>query len=682
MIQLITTLFVTLAAAISPRAVVPLPVSVTEMEGTCTLQQNPTLKVVCKSDCEGVDALKDYAKDELGWTLSEKGDIVITLGDRNFVKKVNADASIREDCRDAAYSLTIGKKGIDIKALAPKGAFYALQTLRQMTASGDELQCCAVYDWPRFPYRGLMIDVSRNFRDRQFIEKQIDAMALLKMDKLHLHLMDDAGWRIQIDSRPMLTKKAAWRIGGTWKQWRELGCFYSEEGSPMASGGYYTKDDVRELVAYAAERHIDIVPEFEIPGHSREVLEAYPELACVDENGERVMNSDMCPGSEYLFDFIEDVMAELVELFPSEYIHIGGDEASRTAWKKCPHCQKIMAENGLADVAQLQSWVTRKVEKIVESHGRKMVGWDEIMEGGLSDNAVVMSWRGSSHGENAIGQGHDVIMSPNTWYYLDYTQDAPIYQPEAIGGYISLAKAYSYDADIDSPHLLGVQGNAWTEYIPTAEHLEYMLYPRALAVAETGWSRKEDKNYENFKERASRFCAELKRMGYNPFDIDKEFGTRMESREPLQHLAVGKPVQILTPYAEKYRASGDVSVNDGLRGGWSYGDDRWLGFIRDMDIIIDLEEKQPLHYVGATFMAQRNNHVAVPERVEVYVSDDGENYTLASVSYSQLPADTSDMCYETLSCVVNVSARYVRFKAFRRNLPLHAWLFTDEIVVN
>ena len=340
-------------------------------------------------------------------------------------------------------------------------------------------------------------------------------MALLKMDKLHLHLMDDAGWRIQIDSRPMLTKKAAWRIGGTWKQWRELGCFYSEEGSPMASGGYYTKGDVRELVAYAAERHIDIVPEFEIPGHNREVLEAYPELACVDENGEKVMNSDMCPGSEYLFDFIEDVMAELVELFPSEYIHIGGDEASRIAWKKCPHCQKIIAENGLADVAQLQSWVTRKVEKIVESHGRKMVG-------------------------------HDVIMSPNTWYYLDYTQDAPIYQPEAIGGYISLAKAYSYDADVDSPHLLGVQGNAWTEYIPTSEHLEYMLYPRALAVAETGWSRKEDKNYENFKERASRFCAELKKMGYNPFDIDKEFGTRMESREPLQHLAVAATFPSMT----------------------------------------------------------------------------------------------------------------------------------------
>lgn len=671
-----------LLLAVSPKILVPAPANVTEGKGTCVLGETITYRV--SGEAASLETYMNSLGESFCRASGKTADLTVSVGDKNFRKLLDSfTAAPKEDCfRDAAYALTVTEKGIDIKALAPAGAFYALQSLCQMVAAGRELETCTVVDWPRLQYRGLMLDISRNFRDKKFIEKQMDAMALVKMNKLHLHLTDDAGWRIQIDSRPELAGKAAWRIGSTWKQWRELGGNYAEEGSPLASGGYLTKDDVKELVAYAAERHIDIIPEFEIPAHSGEVLAVYPELACVGHDGKRVMNSDMCPGSDALFGFIDDVIGEIVEMFPSEYIHVGGDEASRQAWKTCPNCRKIIESEGISDMAELQSWVMKRVEKIVEKYGRKMIGWDEILEGGIPEHAAVMAWRGTAQGRAAAEAGHDVVMSPNAFYYLDYTQDAPVYQPEAIGGYIPLELAYSYDADIDSPHLLGVQGNVWTEFIPTASHLEYMIYPRAFAVAETGWSLTANKNYPDFKKRVSALCAFMRKNGYSTFDIDNEFGGRPEAESPAVSIAIGKPVEILTKYADNYKAAGDVSVNDGVRGGWSYSDGRWLGFLSDIDIIIDLEEKQPVHYVGASFMAQRNNHVGVPERIEVYVSDDGKEYRKAGVTFSELPADTSEMCYETLSCVMDESARFIRFKAFRRDMPLHAWLFTDEIIVN
>lgn len=668
--------------AVSPKILVPAPANVTEGKGICVLGETVTYRI--SGDAASLEAYMNSLDAGFGRASGKTADLTVSVGDKSFRKLLDSftEAPKEDYSRDAAYALTVTEKGIDIKALAPAGAFYALQSLRQMMAAGGELETCTVVDWPRLQYRGLMLDISRNFRDKEFIKKQMDAMALVKMNKLHLHLTDDAGWRIQIDSRPELAGKAAWRVGSTWKQWRELGGNYAEEGSPLASGGYLTKDDVKELVAYAAERHIDIIPEFEIPAHSGEVLAVYPELACIGPDGKRVMNSDMCPGSDALFGFIEDVIREIVEMFPSEYIHVGGDEASRQAWKTCPHCQKIIEAESISDMAELQSWVMKRVEKIVEKHGRKMIGWDEILEGGIPEHAAVMAWRGTAQGKAAADAGHDVVMSPNAFYYLDYTQDAPVYQPEAIGGYIPLELAYSYDADIDSPHLLGVQGNVWTEFIPTASHLEYMIYPRAFAVAETGWSLTANKNYPDFRKRASALCAFMRKNGYSTFDIDNEFGGRPEAASPAVSIAIGKPVEVLTKYADNYKAAGDVSVNDGVRGSWSYSDGRWLGFLSDIDIIIDLEEKQPVHYVGASFMAQRNNHVGMPERIEVYVSDDGKEYRKAGVTFSELPADTSEMCYETLSCVMDESARFIRFKAFRRDLPLHAWLFTDEIVVN
>ena len=680
MTQLITAIL-TLLLAVSPKIIIPAPAEISEGQGEYVLPECLSYSIECRADTAGLASLEKYiVSSGIAAARQAKADIGIVIGDRKLDRRFSSE---RDYVRESAYMLEVKPDGIRIKALAPKGVFYALQSLRQMALNGKSLALCSVTDWPRLPYRGMMLDISRNFYGKEFIEKQIDAMALMKLDKLHLHLTDDAGWRIQIDSRPRLTDMAAWRIGETWSQWVESGYQYSQEGSPRASGGYLTKSDVSELVSYASERQIDIIPEFEIPGHSREVIHAYPELACIDIDGNPVLNtSDMCPGSGALLDFISDVIGELVEMFPSEYIHIGGDEASRQAWRDCPHCRKIMDEEHISSLAGLQSLMTRKVEKIVEAHGRKMLGWDEIMEGGLSDNAAVMSWRGTEHGMEAINAGHDVIMTPNAYYYLDYTQDAPIYQPGAMGGYLPLEKVYSYNADVPDAHLLGVQGNIWTEHISSPEHLEYMAYPRAFAVAETGWSQVSRKDYGDFRRRASALCAALKSRGYSPFDIDNEFGARYESTVSVQHLALGKPAKVLTPYSEKYSAAGDASVTDGLCGDWAYGDGRWLGFCSDIDIIIDLEKQCPVHYVGAAFMAQRTNYVGLPERVEIYLSDDGENFTKAATAYSELPADTAEMSYVTLPCVINGNARYVRFKAFRRDMPFHDWLFIDEIVVN
>ena len=340
-----------------------------------------------------------------------------------------------------AYILKVTPKGVSIKASGEAGVFYAQQTLRQMTANGlvKEIQCCEIKDYPRFPYRGLHVDVSRHFRSLDFLKKQIDAMAAFKMNRMHIHLTDAAGWRLQIDSYPRLTEFAAWRPQETWKEWWAGDRRYCEEGSAEASGGYYTKEQMKELVEYARSKHIEIIPEIEMPSHSEEVLAAYPELGC---SGEAYKDSDFCVGNEETFRFLEAVLAEVIDVFPSEYIHIGGDEAGKQHWKTCPKCLQRMKEEGMDSVDELQSYMIHRIEKFVNSKGRRIIGWDEILDGGLAPDATVMSWRGTEGGIKAMSMGHDVIMSPGRYCYLDHTQDAPFREPESIGGYLPLDTGY------------------------------------------------------------------------------------------------------------------------------------------------------------------------------------------------------------------------------------------------
>lgn len=585
---------------------------------------------------------------------------------------------------DESYKLSVGEKRIEITSPGEAGAFYGVQTLRQLIdgASGGELSSCEITDSPRFGYRGLHFDVSRNFRSPEFLKKQIDAMARLKLNRMHIHLTDGAGWRMEIDSFPRLTSYAAWRPQASWTDWVAGGAKYCDGPGQGAYGGYYTKDELRDIIDYAAQRHVTVIPEIEMPGHSEEVIAAYPELGC--EVGHPV--SDFCPGKEATFDFLTGVLDEVIDVFPSHYIHIGGDEAGKAAWHECPDCRRRMEREGLKSVEELQSYLIKRIEKYLNAKGRRMIGWDEILEGGVAPDATVMSWRGTAGGRQAMSEGHDVIMTPGEFCYLDYCQDAPFREPISIGGYTPLEKVYSYEPvesglpAEEAAHLLGVQGNLWSEYVFEDSHAEHMYYPRAYAIAEIGWSPA-GKDYDNFRTRALRMNERMAADGYAVFDLASEYGERHESADTLSHLAIGCPVEYTTPYSDKYKAAGPSTLTDGLQGGWTYGDRRWQGWTTDMDLTVDLGSVKPIHYVGASFMHSEGAWVQLPEEVTYSVSTDGKNFTPVATIFNDMDATYPKIMMKIYGAPVNTEGRYVRLQAKQNPRP-GAWLFTDEIVVN
>lgn len=429
-----------------------------------------------------------------------------------------------------AYELTVMPHKIEVKASSGAGFFYALQTLMQCEAN-NKIPCMRVSDSPRFAYRGMHLDVSRHFFSVDFIKKQLDMMAHYKLNRFHWHLTDGAGWRIEIKRYPRLTEFAAWRQG-KWKAWWAGNRHYCEQREADAYGGYYTQDEVREIVAYAAERHITIIPEIEMPGHSEEVLAAYPQLSC---SGKPYTNADLCIGNEETFEFLQNVLTEVMELFPSKQIHIGGDEAGKSAWKTCPKCQRRMHDEQLENVDELQSYLVHRIEKFLKANGRELVGWNEIMAGGVSKDAIVMAWTNEVEGFNAARKGNRVIMVPGAYCYFDMYQANPATQPEAIGGYINLEKVYSYNplpsdslTEEQQKNILGVQANLWTEYIPTEAHAEQMIYPRLLALSEIAWTSNEQKNWDNFKQRANAEIKILQAKGYNAFSLSDEVHIEQE----------------------------------------------------------------------------------------------------------------------------------------------------------
>lgn len=428
-----------------------------------------------------------------------------------------------EESVSGSYNLEIYPEKIIISANNDEGLFYGVQTLNQIMVScaGSALPCLKIEDYPRFPYRGMHLDVSRHFFDTEFIKKQFDVIASYKLNRFHWHLTDGAGWRIQIKEYPLLTEVAAWRPAPTWKEWWNGNRHYCRQDVPGAYGGFYTREDIKDVLEYARSKHITVIPEIEMPGHSQEVLAVYPDLSC---SGKPYKNGELCIGNENTFKFLETVLDEVISLFPSKYIHIGGDEANKEAWKKCPKCQQRMKDEGLKSVDELQSYLVHRIEKYLNSKGRELLGWDEILDGGLSPNATVMSWRGEKGGIQAVRMGHDAIMTPGEYCYFDAYQDNPSGEPEAIGGYLPLKKVYSYNPVPDSltleesKRILGVQANLWVEYISTQKHVEYMLYPRLLALSEVAWSNLENKSWTRFRLAANRHVAWLwdKRINAHP----------------------------------------------------------------------------------------------------------------------------------------------------------------------
>lgn len=658
--------------------VIPMPRSVEYHSGNFVI--SPETKFYTNLSAESRQALTDYLE---GTSLGSVPFAESATGN-NGIELNLCDSSIVTG--NEAYRIEIDKKGVRLSANTETGIFYGLQTLLQLLNNGDNktLPALTINDSPRFPYRGLHLDVSRHFFDKEFVKKQLNAMAYFKMNRLHWHLTDGAGWRIEIKKYPRLTSFAAWRPFDKLNDWWVGGRTFCEQDDPRAVGGYYTQDDIREVVAYAAERHITIIPEIEMPGHSEEVLATYPELSC---SGKPYVNADFCIGTEKTFEFLENVLLEVIDLFPSEYIHIGGDEASKSSWKTCPRCQRRMADEHLNSVDELQSYMIHRIEKFLNDHGRKIIGWDEIIEGGLSPTATVMSWRGEEGGIKAVKAGNQAIMTPGKYCYLDAFQDAPNTQPMAIGGYLTLEKVYSFEPVPDSLStkeaelILGVQGNVWTEYIPTPEHFEYMIYPRILALAEIGWSPSGGKKWDNFHTRALQAVNILREQGYNPFPLEKEIGDKPESYQKVNHLAIGKKVTYANPYSNHYAAQGEKTLVDGARGGWMYNDDRWQGFIDcDFDVTIDLGKETDIKQVCAEFIQLKGPYVWLPKQVIISSSVDGEHYDILATVDNDISPDIETLQFKEFGWEGNAKTRYIRYKALSNGIA-GGWLFTDEIRV-
>ena len=732
----------------------------------CEYSRNPELMIIPKP--EKLEFAEGYFKlnKDTGVDLPAGGEDsiyvellhgIITGSGGNFLIKDGAgrnkiclklDSTCVEDLKEG-YRLEITPEKISICAGAAAGLFYGVQTLAQLLSDEQffdpekkewHLPALKITDRPAFPYRGLHLDVSRHFFSKEFVMKCLDLMSQYKMNRFHWHLTDAAGWRIEMKQYPELTGRAAWRTQKDYLKWWNGDRHYVTRDSAGAYGGYYTQDEIREVVEYAARKHITVIPEIEMPGHSEEVLAVYPQLSC---SGKPYQNGEFCIGNEGTFQFIENILTEVLELFPSEYIHIGGDEASKTAWKKCPLCQKRIKKEHLKDEKGLQSYMIKRVGEFLKSKGRKLIGWDEILEGGLAPEATVMSWRGEKGGIEAARMGHDVIMTPGAYCYFDSYQADPETQPYAIGGFTPYLKVYSYHpvseelTTEEARHILGAQANLWTEYIQTPEHAGYMIFPRLLALAEVVWSPQEQRDREDFKRRVSQHIPLLQQKGVNVFTLsdhvdiltevdtvhkqikvwfdsekyrpeiwysvdgatpclyDTAFcvtGTALVNAYIVEngknsddvsvaridyHKGIGKKVFYKNRYSGSYPAAGEKTLTDGYRGGLTYSDGRWQGFLTHIDVTVDLDSVCDLEYVSAGFMQLIGPGVYMPEYVIVSVSQNGKDFWDVARIENDVPVDKKELVIKDFTARFEARARYVRLLARK-----HAgFQFIDEIVI-
>ncbi|MEO8412986.1 MAG: family 20 glycosylhydrolase [Ginsengibacter sp.] len=536
-------LYVLSYSQVSKIAVIPEPVSVTENPGYFSLPENIVIESATNPELKQVIAfLKDRFSIPTGIPVMIKNNAPgATI---KLVLNKKTDAVIGKE----GYHLMVTPKDIQISANEPAGLFYGVQTLVQLFPKEIEsavpvkdikweAPCVSITDYPRFGWRGLMFDVARHFFTKEDVERYIDQMVRYKYNLLHLHLTDDEGWRIEIKSLPRLTEVGAWNV----KKVGYFGTFsVPKPGEPRKYGGFYTQEDIKEIVQYAKDRFVDILPEIDVPGHSLAAITAYPDLSCSGgvknigvASGENIKDWDthtalyddnLCPANENVYVFLDKVITEVARLFPFEYIHMGGDETFKTFWENSDAIKALMKKEQLKNMEEVQSYFEKRVEKIVESKGKKFMGWDEILEGGLAANAVVMSWRGMAGGIQAAKMGHDVVMSPTTFAYIDYMQGDPAIEPH-IYATLRLKKSYEFEPVPDSVNpkfIKGGQANLWTEQVYNMRHAEYMTWPRAFAISEDLWSPKENKNWNNFVGRVERHFAryDVAQVKYAPSMYD------------------------------------------------------------------------------------------------------------------------------------------------------------------
>jgi hexosaminidase len=524
---LVVSFFISASALAAEPALIPAPQEMQSQEGVFALHSNT--KILANAAAKPAAAfLAEHLRHGTGFGFTVRSPGKSTAGNILLTTEGSEPALGAE-----GYELTVTPDSVLIRAPADAGLFYGVETFLQLLPpevlaakpvadAKWEAPCVRIKDQPRFPWRGLMLDVSRHFFTPREVEQVLDSMALHKLNTFHWHLVDDQGWRIQINKYPRLTEVGAWRTAIKFGLDPKASTAYGPDGR---YGGYYTQADIRDIVRYAAARHITIVPEIEMPGHSSAALAAYPQYSCTggpfstDHDG-GVFPGVYCAGNDGTFEFLQNVLSEVFDLFPGKYVHVGGDEVPTTAWEKCPKCQARKKAENLTSDRQLESYFIQRIEKFINAHGKTLIGWSEIREGGLAQNAVVMDWIGGA--TEAATAGHDVVMTPQKYCYLDHYQSRDhAKEPKAIGGFLPLAEVYSFEpvpanlpAQFQS-HILGPQGNLWTEYVPNIKHAEYMIFPREAAMAEVGWSSKDSRNFDDFLRRLQTDQRRLDEMGVN-----------------------------------------------------------------------------------------------------------------------------------------------------------------------
>jgi hexosaminidase len=511
------------AAETNAPSLIPIPQEMTVQEGVFRLGPATTIQAGPASR-ETAEFLARRLQTGTGWEIKFTPPLK-SIDGSILLSKAGADPALGAE----GYELTVQTNVVAIRAPTDAGLFYGVQTLLQLlppeilatnTPVGRQwaIPCVHIKDQPRFAWRGLMLDVSRHFFTKTEVEQILDAMALYKLNTFHFHLVDDPGWRIEIKKYPRLTSIGAWRNGIDYDLDPKSSTAYRADGK---YGGFYTQKDIQELVRYAAARHITIVPEIEMPGHSAGALAPYPQYSCTggpfSNDGDDAI---FCPGNEQTFTFLENILTEVMAMFPGPFLHVGGDEVSTTNWKKCPKCQACMKAEGLHDERQLEGYLLQRIEKFINAHGKRLIGWSEIREAGLPKNAAVMDWIGGA--SEAAGAGHDVVMSPTRYCYLDHYQSKDqAAEPRAIGGFLPLKQVYAVEtvpprlAPEFQSHILGGQGNLWTEYVSSLRHAEYMIFPRECAMAEVMWSPKNSRNWDDFLSRVKNNQKRLDALGVN-----------------------------------------------------------------------------------------------------------------------------------------------------------------------
>jgi hexosaminidase len=692
----------------------------------------------------GISAGSGVSKETVAITQAQ---IRASTGLSLAIKKTKRGIDLRIDSlqitQSEGYKLQIRPQGISLIGHDEAGLFYGLQSLAQLISQSKStaLAACDISDYPRFSYRGMHLDVSRHLFPIAFIKKYIDLLALYKFNTFHWHLTDDQGWRIEIKRYPELQQKAAYRAETLIGHKKEL----PHRFDGKRYGGYYTQAEIKDIVRYATQRHVTVIPEIEMPGHAMAALSAYPQFGCLKPNGQPggpykaamfwgVFDEVFCAGNDSTFTFLENVLDEVVSLFPSTYIHVGGDECPKTRWKTCSKCQARIQKEHLKDEDELQSYFIRRIEQYLTKKGRQVIGWDEILEGGLSPGATVMSWRGIEGGIEAIRQKHNAIMTPESHVYFDYYQSLYPEEPLAAAGYTPLSKVYGYEpipADLradEAVYLKGVQGTAWSEYLTSPDKAEYMIFPRAIAVAEIGWSQRQRRNYPDFLRRLRLQKPMLKRLNVHyancfdeltdtvtvnpngtaqltlsttlpgsiiryttngsapaptspayiqPLSIKQTSdvkaavfqGNRQVGRVFQKTLAIskatGKPVTFTTEPMGGYRPASPLVAVNGVAGTTRYNSGEWLGFQgKDAEIRIDLQRVQSISSISTHILNYHWQRMWAPDTLQFSVSEDGVTFRDV-YRHTQFPINGINPVIGTFP---PIQARYVRIRATNKGV--------------